>query len=148
MNTKVINEVFNALEAGKFEIAGNNLSDNFSTMLMEKKINKPQYLETYRSLLQGIPDLKLNIQDVTAVGGNVKAKLVLSGTHSKPIPAMKNAWLEVKPTGKKIDGLVSDLEIVMKDDRIEEIRNVGQNKGMMTGLLNKLGLDYTQFQVN
>ena len=148
MNTKVINEVFNNLEQGKFDMAGNKISDNFSTTLMGKKLDKSQYLETYRLLLQGIPDLKLELKDVKQEGDNIKAKLVLSGTQSKMIPAMKNTWNEITPTGKKIDGLIYDLAITLKNDRIEEVRTVDTNKGMMVGLLNKLGLDYSKFQAN
>ena len=83
MNTKVINEVFNNLEQGKFDMAGNKISDNFSTTLMGKKLDKSQYLETYRLLLQGIPDLKLELKDVKQEGDNVKAKLVLSVLNQK-----------------------------------------------------------------
>ena len=61
---------------------------------------------------------------------------------------MKNTWNEITPTGKKIDGLIYDLAITLKNDRIEEVRTVDTNKGMMVGLLNKLGLDYSKFQAN
>ena len=148
MNTKVINEVFTEIGAGKFDMAGSKLSDSFSATVLGKKISKTEYLHTYRSLLQGIPDLKLDLKDLKEDGTKVKARLTLSGTHSKSIPALMNGWHEITATGKKIDGLVSDLEITLKDDRIEEIRNVDANKGMLVGLLGKLGLDYTKLQVN
>jgi len=147
-NTKIINEVFHALETGKFEMAGSKMSDNFSATLLNKKVNKSEYLHTYRSLLQGIPDLKLKLQDLTPVGDNVKVRLTLSGTHSSAIPSVMNGWKDITTTGKKIDGLTSDLEIVMKGDKIAEIRNVDATKGLLSGVLTQLGLDYSGVQVN
>ncbi len=148
MNTKIINEVFNSLEIGKFDLAERKMSDSFSTTLVGNKVNKTEYLYAYKSLLQGIPDLKLNLKDVRLEGPVVKARLALSGTHVRPFPAIMDGWQDIAATGKSIDGYVSDIEIVLKNDKIEEIRNVDANKGMIVGLLGKLGLDYHKFQSN
>lgn len=148
MNTKVLNEVFNDLEVGKFDIAEKKLSDNFCAEILGRKLNKTEYLHAYRSLLMGIPDLKLNLKDIKSEGNKVKAKLAVSGTNSRPIPAVLNGWKDISATNKTLDGFVSDLEIIMKDDRIVEIRNIDNHKGMFVGLIGKLGLDYTKYQSN
>lgn len=148
MNTKIINEVFNSLETGKFDVAGTKMSENFCTTLAGNKVNKTEYLHAYKSILQGIPNLKLDLKDVRTEGPIVKARLTISGTHVRPFPAIMNGWQDIAATGRTIDGLVSDIEIVLKNDKIEEIRNADVNKGMVVDLLGKLGLDYHKFQSN
>lgn len=148
MNTKIINEVFNSLESGKLDMAEKKMSQNFSSTLVGNKINKTEYLHTYKSLKQGIPDLKLDVRDVRTEGPVVKARVALSGTHIRPFPALMDGWRDIAATGKSLDGYFSDIEIVLKNDKIEEIRSVDVNKGMIVGLLGKLGLDYQKFQSN
>jgi len=53
----------------------------------------------------------------------------------------------LRPT-KKVDGLLAELEITLKDDKIEEIRNVKNTRGMFVSLLENLGLDYKKLQEN
>jgi hypothetical protein len=57
-------------------------------------------------------------------------------------------WHEIPATNKKVDGLLAELEITLKDDRIEEIRNVKNTRGIFVSLLENLGLDYKKFQEN
>lgn len=149
MNTNsLINEVFTDIETGKFEKANAMLADNFKAKLLGKEVNRPIYISAYRSLLQGIPDLKLNVQHVRTEGGKVMAKLRISGTNSHSIPALMHGWHEIPATNKKIVGLITDLEITLKDDKIEEIRNVKNTRGLFVSLLENLGTDYKKFQAN
>ena len=143
MNTSnLITEVFSDIEAGKFEQANAILSDNFKASLLGEEVGRPVYIAAYRSLLKGIPDLKLNIQNVKTEGGKVTAKLKISGTNSHSIPALLKGWHEIPATNKKIDGLITDLEITLKNDKIEEIRNAKNTKGVFISLLENLGMDY------
>jgi predicted ester cyclase len=147
-SSNLVNEVFNDFEAGKFDKANNLLSDNFKTTLLGKEVNKPVYISAYRSLLKEFPDLRLDVQSLKSEGMKTTAKLKLSGTNSHTIPALMKGWREIPATHKKIDGLIMDLEIVLKDDKIEEIRNAKNTRGLFISLLDHLGMDYRKLQEN
>jgi predicted ester cyclase len=149
MNTNsLISEVFADMESGKYEKANTILADDFRALLLGKEVNRPVYISAFRSLHQGIPDLKFTIQNVTTAGDKVTAKLKITGTNSHSIPALMKGWHEIPATNKKVDGLIAELEITLKDGRIEEIRNVKNTRGMFVSLLENLGLDYKKFQEN
>ena len=147
-NNILINEIFTNIEAGKFEKANAILSDNFRTTLLGKEVNKPIYISAYRSLLKGFPDLKFSIQSLQSEGTRATAKLKVSGTNSHAIPALMKGWHEIPATHKKVEGLTTDLEIILKDDKIEEIRNANNTKGLFVGLLEHLGMDYRKLREN
>jgi predicted ester cyclase len=149
MNTNsLITEVFTDMESGKFEEANAFLADDFRALLMGKEVNRPIYISAFRSLRQGIPDLKFTIQNVKANGDKVTAKVKITGTNSHAIPALMKGWHEIPATNKKVEGLMADLEITLKNGKIEEIRNVKNTRGMFVSLLENLGLDYKKFQEN
>lgn len=147
-SNNLVNEVFNDFEAGKFDKANNILSDDFKTTLLGKEVNKPVYISAYRSLLKGFPDLRLDVQSLKSEGMKATAKLKVSGTNSHSIPALMKGWREIPATHKKIDGLTMDLEIILKDDKIEEIKNSKNTKGLFISLLDHLGMDYRKLQEN
>jgi len=147
-NNILVNEIFTDIEAGKFDKANDLLSDNFKTTLFGKEVNKPGYLTAYRSLLKGFPDLKLNIQGLKSEGTKATAKIKMSGTNSHAIPALMKGWNEIPATHKKVEGLVMDLEITLKDHKIEEIRNANNAKGFFLSLLEHLGTDYKKLLQN
>ncbi len=149
MNTNnLITEVFTDIETGKFEKASAILSDDFRALVLGKEVNRPIYISAYRSLLRGIPDLKFNVQNMKSDGNKVIAKLKVSGTNSHAIPALMHGGHEIPATNKKVEGLIMDLEITLKDDKIEEIRNAKNSRGLFIGLLEHLGMDYKKFQAN
>ena len=149
MNTNIlIKEVFTDIETGKFEKANALLADDFRAVLLGKEVNRPMYLSAYRSLLQGMPDLKLEVQNIRVSGGKATARLKVSGTNSHAIPALMKGWHEIPATNKRVDGLIADLEIILKDDKIEEIRNAQHTRGFFAGLLENLDTDYKKFRDN
>ena len=63
MNTSsLIKEIFTDIETGKFEKANALLADDFRAVLLGKEVNRLMYISAYRSLLQGMPDLKIDVQ--------------------------------------------------------------------------------------
>lgn len=149
MNTNnLISEVFTDIQTGKFDQANALLADDFKAELLGKEVGRPMYISAYRSLLQGIPDLKLQVQNVTSEGNKVLARLKVSGTNSRPIPALMKGWQEIPATNKKVDGLTMDLEITLKNDKIEEIRNAHNNSGVFLSLLQNLGADHKKYHAN
>jgi predicted ester cyclase len=147
-NSKVVDEVFTDIETGMFDKASAILSENFKSNILGREVNKSVYLSTYRSLLKGIPDLKFKVEAVKTEDGMVTAKLRVTGTNSQPIPALMNGWHQIPATHKKVDGLVTDLEIRLRNDKIEEIRNAKNGKGLFLSLFDNLGVDYKKMQQN
>jgi len=145
-NNILINETFIYIEAAKFEKANALLADNFRTTVLGKEVNKLVYISAFRSLLKGFPDLKLNFMSMQSEGAEATAKLKMSGTNSYAIPALVNAWHEIPATHRKIDGLIMDLEITVKDDKIEQIRDANNSKGLFASLLEHLGMDYKKLR--
>jgi predicted ester cyclase len=149
MNTNIlITEVFTDIESGKFEKANTLLADDFRAFLLGKEVNRPIYISAFRCLRQGIPDLKFTIKNIKTYGDKVTAKLQITGTNTHTIPALMKGWHAIPATHKKVDGLMADLEITLKDGKIEEIRNVKNTRGMFVSLLENLGLDYKEFREN
>jgi hypothetical protein len=150
MNTHhVIEEVFSDIETGMFDKASAILSDDFKSNILGKEVNKSVYISTYRSLLKGMPDLKLSVEKVkTENDGMITAKLRVSGTNSQAIPALMKGWHQIPATHKKIDGLTTDIEIKLKNDKIQEIRNARNGRGLFVSLLENMGLDYNKLQEN
>jgi|SRR5579863_1998102 len=138
----LIHEIFIDFAAGKFDKANAFLADNFRTTILGKEMNKPAYISAFRCLLQGFPDLKLNFQSMRSEGPKATVKLKMSGTNSHAIPSLLNGWYEIPATHKKIDGLIMDLEITFKHDKIEQIRYANNTKGLFMNLLEHLEMDY------
>lgn len=149
MNTNnVVNEVFTDIESGKFEQANALLADDFKGMVLGKEVNRPVYISAYRSLRQGIPDLKFDVQHVKTEGSKVKGTVKISGTNTHAIPALMKGWHEIPATNKKVEGLVMDLEVTLKNDKIEGIKLSQNMKGLFATLLDNLGTDYKKFRAN
>lgn len=149
MNANIlIKEIFTDIESGKFAKANALLADNFRAVLLGKEVNRPIYMSAYRSLLQGIPDLKFNVVNVRSADGRATATIKVSGTNSHAIPSLMKGWHDIPATNKRVEGLIADIEITMKDDKIEEIRNVQHTRGLFASLLENLDMDYKKFREN
>jgi hypothetical protein len=147
MNVNIlIHEVIIDLGSGRFEKANALLADNFRGTILDEDINKTVYISAFRCLLKGFPDLKLNFQGIRADGSRATVKLKMSGTHSRTLAALPDAWDEIPATYKKIDGLIMDLEITFKKNKIEQIKNAKNSNGMFAGLLQHLGQDYKKLR--
>ena len=149
MNTKnLINEVFTDIESGKFEKASAFLADSFRGVVLGKEVSRPIYISAYRSLLKGFPDLHFNVQNVRTDGSKISVQVKVTGTNSHAIPAFMYGWHEIPATNKKIDGFIAEIEMILRGDKIEDIRSPEHRRGLFLGLLEKLGLDYKEYSVN
>lgn len=136
----VILDVFKAIETDKFEEAQGCLDDKFSSVVLMKKVKGEEYLDVYRRIKEGMPDAKFEIVDLTSDGETFKASLKIKGTHSHTMPPLKKGWKSMKKTGKKINKVVTSVEIILRSDKIMEIRNLNPEKGVAAGLLDGLNL--------
>ncbi len=144
----VILEVFDAIEKEKFEKAEDCLADNFSSTILKKEVKKEEFLDMYRRIKEGIPDAKFEILDLTSDGDSFKAKIKIKGTHTHEIPSLMKGWKKMKPTGKKINKIIASVEIILRGDRIIEIRNLKEDKGVISGILGELDLLPKNYSAN
>ncbi|MBK7289017.1 MAG: hypothetical protein IPI78_01535 [Chitinophagaceae bacterium] len=136
----VILDVFKAIEKDKFDEAQECLDGKFSSVILKKTVKAEEYVEVYRKIKEGMPDAKFEIIDLTSDGETFKAKLKIKGTHTHTMPALTKGWKNMKKTGKKINKVVTSVEIVLRSDKIMEIRNLNPEKGVAAGLLDGLNL--------
>lgn len=136
----VILNVFDAIEHNKFDEAKDCLDGKFSSVILKQRVTGEEFIDVYRRIKEGMPDAKFEIVDLSSDGETFKAKLRIKGTHSETFPAMKKGWKGMKKTGKKVNKIVTSVEIVLRSDKIMEIRNLNENKGVVVGLLDELKL--------
>lgn len=143
----VILDVFKAIEKDNFDEAQECLDGKFSSVILKKTMKAEEYIEVYRRIKEGMPDAKFEIIDLTSDGETFKANLKITGTHTHTMPALAKGWKSMKKTGKKINMIVTSVEIVLRSDKIMEIRNLNPEKGVAAGLLEGLDLlpkDYSK----
>ncbi|HQV05416.1 MAG: hypothetical protein R2796_01575 [Chitinophagaceae bacterium] len=136
----VILDVFKAIEKENFDQAKEYFDGNFKSVILNKPVKAPEYLEVYRRIKEGMPDAKFEIVDLTSDGETFKAKLKIKGTHSQTMPALTKGWKNMRKTGKRINRVVTSVEILLRSDKIMEIRNIDPEKGVAAGLLDGLNL--------
>lgn len=136
----VIQELFDAIEKENLVEAQECLAGNFSSVILKKSVKGEEFIEVYRRIKEGMPDAKFKIVDLTTDGESFKANIKITGTHTKTFPSLMKGWRSMKPTRKKINSVVTSVEIVLRGKQIMEIRNIDEEKGVIAGLLDQLKL--------
>lgn len=144
----VILHVFEAIEKKKFEEAQEYLDSNFSTMILRERVSGDEFLDVYKRIKEGMPDAKFRIVNLSSDGEVFRAKIKITGTHKESIPSLKKGWKVMKPTGRKVNKIITSLEIRLRGDKILEIRNLDAKKGVISGLLDELHLLPRNYSVN
>ena len=147
-NYDVIEQVFEAIAKEKLEEAQECLDGNFRSVVLKEPVSGHEFLDAYRRIKAGMPDAVFKIIDLTSDGETFKAKIKITGTHTHTIPPLKKGWKSIKPTGKKINKIVTAVEVVLRGDRILEIRNTGNSKGVVAGILDELKLLPKSYSLN
>lgn len=136
----VIQELFDAIENENLVEAQECLAGNFSSVILKKSVKGEEFIEVYRRIKEGMPDAKFKIVDLTTDGESFKANVKITGTHSKTIPSLRKGWRAMKPTRIKINTIVTSVEIILRGKQIMEIRNIDEERGVISGLLDQLKL--------
>ena len=144
----VIKDLFNAIEKENLVEAEECLAGNFSSVILKKSVKGAEFIEVYRRIKEGMPDAKFKIVDLTTDGESFKANVKITGTHTKTIPSLRKGWRAMRATRKKINSIVTSIEIILRGNQIMEIRNIDENKGVIAGLLGQLKLLPKNYSVN
>ena len=145
---EVIEQVFNAIANKDIDKAQEYLDGNFKSVVLNKTVSGDEYLDVYRRIKEGMPDAKFQIKDLTSDGDTFKANIKITGTHSHTMPALRKGWKSFKPTGKRVNKVITSVEVVLRGNRILEIRNLEENKGVISGLLSELELLPKKYSLN
>ena len=145
---EVIEQVFNAIANKNIDKAQEYLDGNFKSVVLNKTVSGDEYLDVYRRIKEGMPDAKFQIKDLTSDGDTFKANIKITGTHSHTMPALRKGWKSFKPTGKRVNKVITSVEVVLRGNRILEIRNLEENKGVISGLLSELELLPKKYSLN
>ena len=138
---KLVTDVFTSLAKGNRDQVEKNLADDFTSTVLSNPVDKKQYITAFDSLKKGVPDLQINVHDVEDDGNNkVHALLDFSGTHSAEIPSLIPGFKQLTPSGKRIKAENVEVEIVLKGDRIREIKSVKAGKGVFNEVYTQLGV--------
>jgi len=136
----VILDVFDSFEKENPDQIQEHFDAGFRSVVLNETAKREEYIELYRRIKEGMPDAKFKILDLTSDGETFKAKIKITGTHSKTIPSLKKGWRPMKATGKKINKIITSLEFIIRNNRILEIKPVENRKGFFAGLLAELQL--------
>ncbi len=148
LDYNVVIDVFDALENEQYELAEKKLDNKFNSTILKKEVSKSEFVEMYRKIKEGMPDAVFSIENLILNGDSLIAKVKVTGTHTHQMPSLKKGWKASKATGKKVNKIVSTIEIIMKGSKILEIRNVVENKGIAAGILNELDLLPKSYSLN
>jgi hypothetical protein len=135
---KMVTDVFTSLAKGHGELAETNFAEDFKSTVLSNSVDKKQFITAFTSLKKGVPDLEINVHDVEEADNKMHAFLNLSGTHSGEIPALIPGSKQLTPSGKKFKADNVEVEILLKDDRIREIKSVKTGKGVFNELFTQL----------
>ncbi|MBS4043263.1 MAG: ester cyclase [Chitinophagaceae bacterium] len=148
LDYNVIIDVFDAFEKEEYDLAEKRLDNKFNSTILDKEVSKTEFVELYKKIKMGMPDAVFSIENLILNGDSLTGKVKITGTHTHPMPPLKRGWKSGKPTGKKINKIVSSIEVIMKGSKILEIRNVKEKKGVAAGLLNELDLLPKSYSLN
>ncbi len=127
---KIVTDAFTSLAKGNPEQAETVFADDFKSTILNNSVDREQYIEAFKTLKQGIPDLQINLHDLELTGNTVHAQMDLSGTHSKEMPSILPGFKQISPSGKKVKFENVELDITLKDDKIREIKSMPTGKGI------------------
>lgn len=148
LDYNIIIDVFEALQKEDYELAEKSLDNKFNSSIHSNGVSKKEFVELFRNIKIGMPDAVYAIENLILNGDSLMAKIKIAGTHTHTMPALQKGWKSYKPTGKKINKIVSSIEVIMKGDKILEIRNNKENSGVAEGLLKELELFPKNYSLN
>lgn len=139
---RIVEELFQAIEKNDFVKAESYFSKDFKiTGVTPEPLGVKEFLGTHKALGTGIPDFRFNYKIGEIKDNVVKAKVKLSGTHTKEMPAPVPMVEKIPATNKKIQMPEENLQITLKDNKISEINLEHIPGGGVEGILKQIGVD-------
>jgi hypothetical protein len=138
-NQEVLKEVITAIENKRWDTVEQKLTTDFTfSGSVPQPIDKKQWVNVHRALSTGIPDLRMNLHDVTPAGDKVKAKVQLSGTHTATLPPTVPGSKSYPSTGSKVKLPVEEIEVSFNGDKISKFQVRPVAHGGVQGLIEQI----------
>ncbi len=139
-NPNVIQDAFDVILTGNKDELSDVFSNSFKTSILKREVGLSKFVETFEKLKEAIPDLKVEVVDITTNGDTFKAKLKLSGSHTNELKSLKRGWHNMEATDTSFDKVMSKVEVSLKGNKVDEIRHLDEKKGIVSGVLKELDL--------
>jgi predicted ester cyclase len=124
-----VRRLYDLINAGDIGGFSEHLADNFVEHEQTPGLEptKEGVKQFFRMQLAAFPDLHMTAEDVFASGNNVVARVRYTGTN-------RGDFMNMKPTGKRVDVQLIDMFLVGDDGRIREHWGVMDALAMMQQL--------------
>jgi steroid delta-isomerase-like uncharacterized protein len=124
-----IRRFYELINAGEIEAFGELLADDFVEHEETPGLapTKAGVMDFFRATLVGMPDMRMNVEDIFASGDKVVARVRLTGTHEGPFMGMP-------ASGKQVDFQLIDIMRLGDDGLAHEHWGVLDSLAMMQQL--------------
>ena len=114
---QIVENFIKGIETNSQEL-GNYLSDSFAIQLpLPIPLGKPQILMFAQMISSSVPDLELNISELTELGDKVVASIKGSGTYKNNFMGL----ISIPANGQKISLPVIQFEFTFLENKINQI---------------------------
>ena len=140
--TEILQEHWKAIEEKNFDKARGYLAEDFTfSGPVPKPLGAKEYIEVHQSLLGGLQDWKFNFSILNEQENKVLAKVRITATHTRDLslPFMPEVST-IRATGKRVALPEEKVEVVLKGDKIAQLKVEQVPEGGVTGLLKQLGV--------
>jgi predicted ester cyclase len=138
----VVLQLLHAVEEKDYDRAERFLTKDFSfSGPTPKPVDRNEFIEVHRHLLQAIPDWRFNFTVIKEDANEVTGRVHITGTHSRDLtmPMMPDIGT-IHATGKKISLPEERVHIKVKDNKITRFEVDKTPNGGVTGILSQLGV--------
>jgi predicted ester cyclase len=103
-------------------------------------LNRDQYVDLMRALVEAIPDWNFHARDFTADGDTVHVAISITGTQTRTLRGLMPGMPDLPPTGKHAALPPERLSITVRGNQISQIVAQVPPDGGVPGLLKQLGV--------
>jgi hypothetical protein len=141
-NEKIVEQFFREIEKNNFTVAETLVSENFEVVgVGPRPLGAREFLGAHKAMNTGMPDFKFNYKIGDVKGNVVEAKVKLTGTHFKDMPAPIPGLKTIPATNKTLRMPEERLTFTIKDNKIDKLHLESVPGGGLPGVLKQLGVE-------
>jgi hypothetical protein len=140
-NSEVVRNALSAIERHDFDGLSKLVAEDLAFVgPMPTPLNKREYLSLIRGLTTGFPDWRFNARDWQEAGETVSAKVRITGTHSRELPALMPGMPAAAASNKSFELPEERVEFQVRDGKIGRWQLNAPPGGGVQGILSQLGI--------
>ncbi|MFQ6616263.1 MAG: ester cyclase [Fidelibacterota bacterium] len=141
-NVDVVREILRLVESGKYEDAGNLLSDGFTfSGAVPEPVSGKEWLGLHRKLKEAFPDFSFNVSEIEETEGRVRATIQITGTHKNDLDLSAMGIPTVGATGRSVKLPVEHPEFGVEGGKATSLHVADAGpEGGVAGILKQLGV--------